>query len=478
MSGIIGIFSVDGKNVTDDLFYGLTALQHRGEEGCGISINDGKYFHTMRSEGLVYYFLKDKLKSLEKMKPYAGIGHTLYERSGDLQPVEQWGEENVNISLAMDGVLLGFGEKKHDGVMRTMFLNHLKETGNFYSAVERVMEKMEGRGPYNVVTLVRKGGNFYLIAFRDPKGIKPLCLGKKDGMYVVASETKALDIIEAAFVRDVEPGEMIIISKDGMKSRVLKKEKHAHCAFEWVYFADPTSVIEGRNVYAVRKDLGKKLAKRYPIDIDLVMASPDSGRGVAIGYQQGLSELKKTFIPFEEVSIKNPGAKRTFQVENPEERSMAARVKFFVNREFVSGKKVAVGDDSIVRGTVFRDGMVYKLRSAGVREIILVISCPPLAHPCIKDPKSKTFAAQGLTGSVEEIGEKVAKKLNVNRVCYPTVKELDEAIGHADTCKACFDGVYPVKKRFILCSDEGGERNIAFFINKDRTKERKPESSE
>ena len=170
MSGIIGTFSVDGKSVTDDLFYGLTALQHRGEEGCGISVNDGKYFRTLTNEGLVYYFLKDEVEYLKKMKPYIGIGHTLYERTGDLQPVEQWGDQNVNISLAMDGVLLGFGEKKHDSVMRTLFLDYLKETGNFYSAVERVMEKLDGRGPYNVVIAARKGGKFYLIASATLKG--------------------------------------------------------------------------------------------------------------------------------------------------------------------------------------------------------------------------------------------------------------------------------------------------------------------
>ncbi len=407
-----------------------------------------------------------------------GIGHTLYERSGDLQPVEQWGDQNVNISLAMDGVLLGFGEKKHDSVMRTLFLDYLREDGNFYSAARKLMEKLDGRGPYSVVIAVRKGGKFYLIAFRDPKGIKPLCLGRKDNVYVIASETKALDSLEAAFVKDVEPGEVLIISKGGMESRVVRKDRHAHCAFEWIYFADPTSSIEGRNVYLVRKTLGEKLARRYPLDVDVVIASPDSGRGVAIGYQQELCRIKQKFVPFEEASVKNPGAKRTFQVENPQERVMAARTKFFINKEVVRGKKVACGDDSIVRGTVFRDGMVYKLRAAGTEAIISVISCPPLAYPCIKDPKGKTFAAQGLTGTVEEIGEKVAKKINVDKVCYPTIEEMDQAIGHTDTCKACFNGVYPIRKKFIFCNGEGGERNIAFFINKGRAKEKRSGSGE
>ncbi len=470
MSGIIGIYSTGDEGIVDQLFYGLTALQHRGEEGCGISVDDQNYFYTIKKEGLVYYFLKDELQKLKRMNPRAGIGHTLYENSSGMQPMEQWGERNVNISLAMDGVLLGFGDKKHDSIMRTLFLSCLKDKSDIYSAVELLMEKLDGRGPYNVVVLMRKEGELYLVAFRDPKGIKPMCTGKKNGTYVVASETKALDILEAENIRDVEPGEVIIVSKKGMESRVVRKDIHAHCAFEWIYFADPTSTIEGRNVYTVRKKLGRMLAKRYPLDVDLVMASPDSGRGVAIGFHQGLNEGKEGFIPFDEISIKNPGAKRTFQVEDPEERAMAARVKFFVNKEHVKGKNIVCGDDSIVRGTVMRDGMVYKLRKAGAGKISTVISCPPLRYPCIKDPKGKTFAAHGLTGPIEEVGHQVAAKLNVDRVCYPTLKELDEAIGHSDTCKACFNGMYPIKRKFVP-HIEIEEKNISSFTE-DKEKKR------
>ncbi len=451
MSGIVGVYSVDGKSVSDELWAGTVALQHRGEEGCGVSLarNDG--FYTNKARQLAYYFFRDNtdgLKGLREMAPNAAIGHTLYENSGGLQPVEEWGEKYV-ISVTMDGVLLGFGGK-NDSVMRALFSRYLDETKNIPDAVEKLMGKLEGRGSYCVASLVKNNRGTSLVAFRDPKGIKPYCLGKKDEKFIVASESKALDGIEADFIRDIEPGEVIVMSEEGLESRVLVSRKHAHCFFEWIYFADPTSTIEGKNVYEARKELGRRLARRYAdkVDVDLVMASPDSGRGVAIGFHQELSKIKGEFIPYEEGSVKNPGAKRTFQVEDREERNLAAKVKFFMNKDIVKGKKVAVGDDSIVRGTVFRDGMIYKLRKAGAEKIYPIISCPALLHACIKDPKGTDFAAYGLNGSVEELGEQVAKKLNADFVCYPTQQEMRESIGLDDLCEACIDGVFPVNEQF------------------------------
>ncbi|MBM3303932.1 MAG: hypothetical protein FJY76_02455 [Candidatus Aenigmarchaeota archaeon] len=453
MSGILGVYSVDGKSVADELLLGTVAMQHRGEEGCGISVYRDGGFHTDKDRQLAYYFFRDRtkgLKGLREMAPSAAIGHTLYEDAGGLQPVEQWGEGHT-ISLAMDGIMLGFGGK-NDSVMRTLFSRYLDETNDFYAAVERVMEKLNGRGSYCVASLVRNKDGVSLVAFRDPRGIKPFCLGKgKDGKYVVTSENKALEGVEADFLKDIEPGEVVVVTNGGMDSRVLRQEKHAHCAFEWVYFADPTSTIEGRNVYEARKDLGCRLARRHAErvgDIDLVMASPDSGRGVAIGFQQELSRIRGQMVPYEEVAIKNPGAKRTFQVESEAERRLAANVKFYMNSNLVHGRKVAVGDDSIVRGVVFRDGMIYKLRRAGATKIYPVISCPPLTHACIKDPRSKGFAAYGLGGSVEDIGAAVAKKLNADFVCYPTQEDLVEAIGFDDLCMACMDGKFPVNEEF------------------------------
>jgi amidophosphoribosyltransferase len=306
-----------------------------------------------------------------------------------------------------------------------------------------------------VASLVRRGDEVDLVAFRDPKGIKPYCLGQKktknDLKYIVSSETKGLDSVEADFIKDIEPGEAVLITKKGLEYKKLVEDKHAHCFFDWIYFADPNSIIEGRNVYEVRKELGRKLARRYLDkikDIDLVMASPDSGRGVALGFQQELCELINKFVHYEEACTKNPGAKRTFQVENEDERKLAAKVKFSMNESVVKGKKVAVGDDSIVRGTVFRDGMIYKLRKAGAKEIYPIISCPALLHSCIKDPKGKNFAAFGLEGTVEEVGKQVAKKINADFVCYPTTQEMIESVGLEDLCKGCIDGIFPIDEKF------------------------------
>jgi amidophosphoribosyltransferase len=452
MSGVIGIYSLDGANITDDLFNGLTSLQHRGEEGCGLSINyPNEGFHTpVHGDGLAYYRFSRDLDNLREIGAYAGIGHNLYEDSANPQPVEQAGL-NHQLSMAMDGILLGF-HGKNDAYMRTLFSRSLDEKGDFFKAGDKVMEELHGRGSYCVATLVERKDGLYLVFYRDPKGIKPYCLGRKEDTYIVASESKALDAIEAELIKDIVPGEMGVVSKKGFESRRLHEEKPAHCSFEWVYFADPTSVIEGRSVYMVRKALGAKLAQRYAdkIDVDMVMASPDSGRGVALGFQQELSRIKDRFIPYEEASIKNPGAKRTFQVEDPEERKLAARTKFHMVKDAVRGMNVAVGDDSIVRGVVFRHGMVYKLRKAGAKSVIPVISCPPLKYPCIKDPKGKEFAAQGMEGSVEEIGRKIAEKLDVDMVLYPTLDELREAIGVPGLGTACFDGKYPVSEDLLL----------------------------
>lgn len=453
MSGIIGVYSVKGKTVADELYLGTIALQHRGEEGCGISIERKDDFYTPKGKQLAYYFFRDVtngLNGLREKNPTSAIGHTLYESSGGPQPVEEWGENHM-ISLAMDGVMLGFGGK-NDSVMRVLFSRYLDETGDFYLAGEKLMKKLKGRGSYCVAALVKNKDGTSLVAFRDPKGIKPYCLGRKEEKYIVASESKALDGIEADFIRDIKPGEMIVVNKKGLESRLLVEEEHAHCFFEWIYFADPTSTIEGKNVYEVRKELGRKLARRYVdrvSDADLIMASPDSGRAVSIGFQQELSRIKNKQIPYEEVSVKNPGARRTFQVEDEEERRLIARTKFFVNKGLVEGKNVVVGDDSIVRGTVFRNGIIYKLRRAEAEKIYPIISCPALLHACIKDPKGKNFIAYGLEGTLEEIGEQVAKKLHADFVCYPSTEDLIESIGFTDLCKACIDGVFPVDEKWF-----------------------------
>ena len=461
MSGIFGAYSLTGGNVSEELLLGTVAMQHRGEEGCGVSFGMNGGFLTRASTNSAYDFFNSRfgdpenkqtaLDGLNLLSPDNGISHTLYESTGDLQP--RVGREG-NLALAMDGNLLGFDEPS-DFIMRKKFSSALKDSGDVYKAVRRVMEELEGKGSYCVVALVKEKDNTKLVAFRDPKGIKPYGVAMKGDVVIVGSESKAADAIEAEDFRDLKAGEAIVASRsngEGYHSEVLFNETPAHCCFEWIYFADPTSVIEGKNVYQVRKSLGAALANRYAErlgDLDLVMASPDSGRGVAIGFQQELSKLLKRFVPYDEAAIKNSGARRTFQVEDPAIRNLAARVKFYVNEDVVKGKLVAVGDDSIVRGTVFRDGMIYKLNRAGAKGVIPVISCPPLLFACIKDLGGKDFIARGMQGGIDSIGEQVAEKIGADFVCYPTMRDMKESIGLEEVlCSGCLDGQFPVQDRF------------------------------
>lgn len=449
MSGVLGVFSTAGRSVMEELFYGLCALQHRGEEGCGLAIASPERILVKKGNELVYYFLKEEVPFLEAIRPQAGIGHTLYERNSGLQPtrarIGPW-----SVSLAMDGVLVGVPEPQERYVERH-FLDALEATGDLVEAVGSTLDAVEGRGSCNLVALVQRDGAAKVVALREPRGIKPLCLGQKDGAVLVASESKGLDGAEADLVRDIEPGELVIIDESGVRSHQLRQAPHQHCAFEWVYFADPTSVIEGRSVYLVRKMLGRMLAQAYPLDVELVICSPDSGRGVALGYAHARG------LPFEEAVIKNPGAKRTFQVENPEERRRAARAKFFITRAVIDGRRVALGDDSIVRGTVAREGTIAKLRRAGATEVHLLISCPALCYPCFKDPTSKAYAAYGLHDlPAQEVGRRVARKLGADSVCYPSLDMLQEAIRHEDLCRACMDGIYPVAEGVLAHAAGGG----------------------
>ncbi len=442
MSGVLGVYSTADESVMEELFYGLCALQHRGEEGCGLAISSPEGILVKKGEDPVYYFFKDEVPFLEAIHPRAGVGHALYERSAGVQPTRS-ARGPWRLSLAMDGILLGvpFPQERH---VEGLLLDALESSGAVVAAAEQVMDSLSGHGSFNLVMLLQREGTTRMLALRDPRGIKPLCLGQKEGRFLVASESKGLDGAEADLIRDVRPGELLVIDQDGVTTHQLREEAHQHCAFEWVYFADPTSVIEGRNVYQVRKALGGMLAEEYRLDVDLVICSPDSGRGVALGYAQALG------LPFEEAVVKNPGAKRTFQVEDPAERKRAARAKFFINQEVIAGRRVALGDDSIVRGTVVRDGMIAKLRRAGATEVNLLISCPALCYPCFKDPKSTAYAAFGLQDlSAEEVGRRVAEKLGADSVCYPSIAMLQAAIGYDDLCRACMDGIYPVAEELL-----------------------------
>jgi len=490
MSGIAGLINLKGEKVGTDLFYVIGAEQGRGEEGTGLSLGLKKGFYTPRPDNkLVHYYWRDIEMAPMNMDSHLGIAHNLYESSGALQPVEGSGYDH-RFSMAMDGFLRGF-HGKNDAYMRTVFLKEFDDaikngSGDvieaFFSSGEAIMDRLKGRGGYSVVALVDAKAEGedeqFLVAYRSPEGLKPFCYGERDGTIVFASESVAIDGIDGNFVRDVEPGEMFVVSrKYGVQNKKLRDEPHRHCAFEWIYFAHPASKIEGKRVYAVRKRLGALEARRGDLGFDIMMASPDSGRGQAIGYQQETTrmrmeellgkaeelgsakeikellrkELYGTFLPFEEGITKNPGAKRTFMVdESLKERIIAARNKFSFVPEVIEGRSVGVGEDSIVRGRVFKDGIVYKISNvAGARSVTGTVSCPPLRYPCARDTESTEFIADGIEGDNETVAREIAEKLELDRVVYATIEDLKEAIGLDDLCLGCFDGNYPVDGKIL-----------------------------
>lgn len=439
MSGIIGVFSKTDENVADDLFYALSALQHRGEEGCGVHIVGRKGDYTERKKKqLVYYSFADMLPLFRMSDPRFGVGHTLYESSGDVQPGVSI-KNGRKMTLAMDGNILGV-DGYADRVLREMFLQYIIDSGDDTTvAARKIMDEFHGRGAFNMVAVYETGRKAKLIALRGPRGIKPMVYGEDEKKFVIASESKALDAIGMK-PKDFEPG-YVFDSENGFTE--ISTEPHMHCGFEWIYFADPTSLIEGFDVLGYRMGIGRKLAERCPYEIDIMVPSPDSGRGVSMGFAQRLN------IPYMDAAIiKNPGAKRTFQVEDPEERKTALRTKFHMNSRVINGKRTGIGDDSIVRGGVIRDGMIAKMRAAGATKVYAVISCAPLRFPCYRDPTTTNFAAQGIDGSIEVVGKEVAKKIGADDVFYPTIEEMKQFLP-GDVCLACMDGKYPIDDKWL-----------------------------
>ena len=442
MSGLLGAYSLDNQDVTDVLYGGLVAIQHRGEAAAGAAIAKNKII-THSGKGWASTVLKDQLKFFHEISPYAANGHLLYSPADPVQPIEMRGKK-YDISFSMDGTIINYD----NGKVGELFLRHLENTDDIYKSGERFMETLHGYGSYCINALIKEGNDLKLVVLRDPQGIKPLCLGKKDETYIIASETCALDKVDAKFSRDIIPGEMLVISKDGLNSKVLRKEKHGHCMFDFTYFCSRRSKIEGVSVHGVRAELGRLLARMYPLDIDVGGPSPDSGRGICANFLRELSRIKGKLVPYEEYAEKIPGSPRTFQIEDPEERKFFTRQKFGIIYELVEGKDVGLTEDSIVRGGVIKDGLVVDLKKAA-KKVVVIVSCPPLPFGCIGNFKD-TRAAHGLYGKpVEEINRIVAKRIGADKVCYSTIGMLKEAIGLDDVCMGCANGKYPIKRELL-----------------------------
>ncbi len=444
MCGIFGI--ANHKDAAKLTYLGLYALQHRGEESAGIVTRHCKKLLSYKGMGLVGdIFNKDVLKNL---KGDIAVGHTRYSTTGstttkNIQPF-YIKHKKENLTIAHNGNLINTAElhgqlEKNGAIFQTTMdseiIAHLfthSNEKNYKKLISNMLCQLQGA--YSLVMLL----NDVLIGARDPFGWRPLCIGKLNESYVLASETCALDLIQAEYIRDVEPGEIVFISKKGIEClKPPKEHKKSFCVFEYIYFSRPDSNIFGSNVYLTRKQLGRQLAKEHPVDCDLVMSIPDSGNYAAVGYAEALKK------PCEVGMIRNHYVGRTFIQPSQFIRDFKVKVKLNPIKEVLKGKKIAVIEDSIVRGTTSR-ARIKALRDAGAKEIHMRVTCPPLKYPCffgIDFPTKKELIASNQT--IKEI----AKHLGLDSLEYISLEGMLKSMKQPDNdfCTACFNGKYPVK---------------------------------
>ena len=442
--GVFGIYA-PGKKVAEIIFYGLQALQHRGQESAGIAVSDGENILIFKDLGLVSQVFNEQ--NIAPLQGHIGIGHTRYSTTGmniwkNSQPLYRM-FKNESFAIAQNGNLINFKEIRNEQIKKGInfetttdteviaALIESSEKENIEDAIKEATGKI--KGSYSLVILTKDE----VFGIRDPHGFRPLVLGSLEGSYVIASETCALDIIDAKFIREIDPGEIIVVNKDGMRSQMmLPVDRISMCVFELIYFARPDSYMHNKNMFEVRHRLGQELAKESPADADIVIPVPDSGTPAAIGYS---AESK---IPYAEGFIKNRYIGRTFIQPKQETRELSVKLKLNPLRDIIRGKKLVVVDDSIVRGTTSKK-IVKMLYNAGAKEVHMRITCPPLIYPCyygVDMATRKEFIANHKT--LEDIRE----FLKVDSLKYLTMGGLVKAVGESKEkfCFACFNGEYPV----------------------------------
>jgi len=444
--GLFGIFG--HKDAAKITYLGLYALQHRGEESCGIVSSDGKDIHIHRGMGLVADVFNEN--NLGLLKGRLAIGHTRYSTTGssilkNAQPLLMSYFKD-SIAIAHNGNLVNSTMLRHsleksgaifqtscDSEIIVHLLAHAKEStlaGRLVSSLKKV------KGAYSLVFATKD----QLIGARDPHGFRPLCLGKLNNSWCLASESCAFDLIGAKLVRGINPGEIVFINKNGVKSftpKELQVKNHAHCIFEHVYFARPDSIIFGETVHLVRRKLGAQLAKEHPVDADIVVPVPDSGTSAALGYSY------ESGIPLDLGIIRNHYVGRTFIQPEQEIRDLGVKIKFNILRDVVKGKRVVIVDDSIVRGTTSRK-RVRNFRAAGAKKVHLRISCPAHKFPCfygIDFHRPQELIANRYTM------EDIRKYLEVDSLGYLSLEGMLSCVKYpkTDYCTACWTGNYPVK---------------------------------
>ncbi len=443
--GVFGIYA-PGHDVAKLTYYGLYALQHRGQESAGIAVADGQRVLLHKGMGLVPEVFSGA--HLQQLPGRAAIGHVRYSTTGASHSVNAqpllFRYAGGMLGLAHNGNLTNVNELRAKllatgSVFQTstdseVIVNIIARSAQ-NDLVEALVKCMiDVKGAYSLVLITEDK----LIAVRDPNGFRPLCLGTLDNGYVAASESCALNTVGAKFMRDVQPGEIVVIDENGMESiQVLKPRKRAHCIFEYIYFARPDSMLDGFHVNMVRREMGRVLAGEYPVEADIVIPVPDSGTAAARGFAEASG------IPFEEGLMKNRYIGRTFIQPSQDMRDMGVRLKLNPVREVLAGKRVVMVDDSIVRGTT-SNKIVTMLRECGVREVHMCLSSPPITRSCyygIDTSNEKELIAARL--SLEEI----RRMIGADGLHYLSLEGLLGIFGAArdNFCTACFDGNYPVE---------------------------------
>ena len=441
--GVFGVYA-SGINVAQTVFFALFALQHRGQESAGIAVTDGDGIKLHTNMGLVSQAFTEN--DLALLKGYIGIGHNRYSTSGSSRPVNAQPiiakADGLTIALAHNGNIINF-ELLRDELQQRGYHFHTSSDSeiianlilaspgqNWQKKIEYAMHRLQGA--YSLVILTEDK----LIGVRDSLGVRPLCLGTIDNGWSIASESCALDHIGAQFVREVEPGEIVIIDSQGIKSFKKKNAKKALCIFEYIYFARPDSIIEGKLLYPIREAMGRRLAEEYPVDADFVMGVPDSATASGIGY----SNLSA--IPYCEGLLKNRYVGRTFIEPDQRMRELGVQLKFNPLSQIIAGKKLIVVDDSIVRGTT-TPRVVSLLKKAGAAEIHLRICAPPIRYPCFF---GVDMAARWQLIAARKTVPEIREYLGVDSLGYLSLDGLIRAVGLPRDifCLACFTGAYPI----------------------------------
>lgn len=448
MSGVVGIYSKRREDVSKIIYYGLYALQHRGQVSSGIAVNNNGFVDYFKDLGLVHEVFPKE--TMERLRGNIGVGHVRYATVGETTTVNAQplvvGYKRGALALVHEGAIVNFEKLKDEledsgtifqsgldtEVIANLIARHHKD--DVEDAIIRTLEDVIGT--YGLIIMTTEK----LIGARDPHGVKPLCLGKLGNDYILASETCAFDTIGAEFIRDIEPGEIVVIDESGIKSIKYEDKKKRPCLFEIIYFARPDSKLDGKSIYLSRIEAGKQLARESGVDGDIVIGAPDSGTIPAIGYAE------QSKIPYQEGIIKNRYVGRTFIQPTQELREQGVRIKLNVLKENVEGKRVIVVDDSIIRGTTITR-TVAMLKNAGAKEIHVRISSPAVKYSChlgMNTPSRENLIAAQYTP------EEIRKQIGADSLKYLSLEGVLKAAGGEEFCTGCLTGNYPIDKQSTI----------------------------